>query len=648
MMRQLMRLLCTGAAGMALTCAAMAQSPASVPIEAFFSRPDFADAKISPTGRHVALASRGKDGHLQLVVLDTATLSATVVASFTTGDVANVHWASDKRLVYGASDPERETPGIPIGVYAVNADGSDWQQWVGVRGSHAGSVSYMNTAFAATTWMQDSDDIFIVQPKLNHLDVDVRLARVSTREPGEHVFVPPDNAIAWAMGPGDVPHFVVSREDNGRATVYTRDGDGWTKVNTFSRIIGGTFLPVGYAADGTVYVARRAEGSDNVALYTLDPKSLKFSAEPIISAKGFDLLPIVIRSRDKVLGVRITTDATTTYWFDPEMKKLQAKVDALMPGTVNLIDVPLRAEVSNVLIFSYSDVDPGQYYLYDTKTDKVVHVGHFKKAIDPKLMGQRDFMRIKARDGLEIPVWVTKPKGATGPMPAVVLVHGGPWLRGGSWRWSAESEFLASRGYVVIEPEYRGSVGYGFKWFRAGWKQWGLAMQNDIADATKWAIEKGIVDAKRICIGGASYGGYATLMGLANDPDLYRCGFEWIGITDIDLMYSISWSDASDEYKTFGMPVLVADREKDAAQIRATSPIAQASKIKQPLLMGYGGADRRVPIQHGRDFRDAVQKTNQNVEWVVYLDEGHGWVQRKTNIDWWTRVEKFLAKNIGQ
>jgi dipeptidyl aminopeptidase/acylaminoacyl peptidase len=136
-------------------------------------------------------------------------------------------------------------------------------------------------------------------------------------------------------------------------------------------------------------------------------------------------------------------------------------------------------------------------------------------------------------------------------------------------------------------------------------------------------------------------------MGLAKDPDLYRCGVNWVGVTDIDLMYSVHWSDSSDVYKRYGMPVLVAEREKDAAQIKATSPVQLAAKIRQPLLLAYGGQDVRVPIRHGTEFRDAVMKTNPDVEWVVYPDEGHGWREFKNNVDFWTRVEKFLAKNIG-
>jgi dipeptidyl aminopeptidase/acylaminoacyl peptidase len=223
-------------------------------------------------------------------------------------------------------------------------------------------------------------------------------------------------------------------------------------------------------------------------------------------------------------------------------------------------------------------------------------------------------------------------------------------VRGGQWGWHPQAQFLASRGYAVLEPEYRGSTGYGFRHYRAGWKQWGRAMQDDIADGATWAIAEGIVDPRRICIAGASYGGYAALMGLINDPALYKCGINWVGVTDIKLLATGHWSftsDMSDTYKQYGMPELVGDLVADAAQLTATSPLAQAARIKQPLLLAYGAADRRVPLYHGTQFYEAVKRTNADVEWVVYADEGHGWTVPKNRIDFWSRVEKFLDKNIG-
>jgi dipeptidyl aminopeptidase/acylaminoacyl peptidase len=175
-------------------------------------------------------------------------------------------------------------------------------------------------------------------------------------------------------------------------------------------------------------------------------------------------------------------------------------------------------------------------------------------------------------------------------------------------------------------------------------------MQDDIADGVQWAVEKGYADPKRVCIAGASYGGYATLMGLVNDPDLYKCGIDWVGVTDIKLLYTGHWlftSDLPERWKKYGMPDLIGDLEKDAAQLKATSPLEQAARIRHPLLLAYGGADMRVPLVHGTKFRDAVKASNKDVEWIEYAEEGHGWALAKNRIDFWTRVEKFLDRNIG-
>jgi dipeptidyl aminopeptidase/acylaminoacyl peptidase len=334
------------------------------------------------------------------------------------------------------------------------------------------------------------------------------------------------------------------------------------------------------------------------------------------------------------------------------MKALQGRVDAALPGLVNTISVAARAETAWVLVDSYSDRVPHTWNLFNTETGKLNRVGESYPAIEPARMGSQEALRYKARDGLEIPALLTLPNGgARKNLPLVVLVHGGPYVRGGEWGWDPQAQFLASRGYAVLEPEFRGSTGFGSAHFRAGWKQWGLKMQDDIADGARWAIAQGIADPKRICIAGASYGGYATLMGLINDPELFQCGVGWVGVTDISLLYTGHWSFRSDlqgSWKEYGMPELIGDIKEDAAQFKATSPIQQAARIRQPLLLAYGGSDQRVPVYHGRKFYDAVKATNQNVEMVVYDEEGHGWSLPKNRIDFWRRVEQFLDKHIGK
>lgn len=252
-----------------------------------------------------------------------------------------------------------------------------------------------------------------------------------------------------------------------------------------------------------------------------------------------------------------------------------------------------------------------------------------------------------ARDGRDLPVWITRPAGSTGPLPAVVLVHGGPWARGGTWDWRPQQQFLASRGYLVIEPEMRGSAGYGQAHLEAGFKQFGQAMQDDVADALLWARQAGLAD-ERACIMGASYGGYSALMGLVRHPDLYRCAVASLAPADLDLLVEGSfWVD--DDYAAARekvIPERLADPKKDAAMITANSPMKQAARIKAPVLLAYGELDKRVPLKHGERMRDALKQAGNPPEWVTYR-EGHGFQALPNQLNYYARVEAFLAKHLA-
>jgi dipeptidyl aminopeptidase/acylaminoacyl peptidase len=441
--------------------------------------------------------------------------------------------------------------------------------------------------------------------------------------------------------------------DQGKSTVWLLEGEKWRALNTTNAWIdhAAGFAPLDFGPDGQLYVSAN-EGRDKAALYMFDVAAGKPYPRPLLTMDRHDFSGHLIFSGDKLAGIRYVGDAEDTAWLTPETKALQEAVDKKLPGMVNLIDLPRRPETPYVLVRTYSDRQPAVYFVYNRDTGELTRVGKTHPKIDAKKMGTQDNVQYTARDGLPIPALLTLPPGAGrhDKLPMVVLVHGGPWSRAAVWEWSADTQFLVSRGYAVLEPDFRGSTGYGAKHLTAGFRQWGRAMQDDVADGTRWAIEQGVADPRRICIAGASYGGYATLMGLIKDPDLYRCGINWAGVTDIKLMYGGSWFHTSDlpaQYIRYGMPKLIGDLEKDADELMAASPDEQASRLHQPLLMAYGGADRRVPRAHGTRFRDAVAATNKNVEWIEYPEEGHGWRLPKNRIDFWTRVEKFLDRNIG-
>jgi dipeptidyl aminopeptidase/acylaminoacyl peptidase len=302
-----------------------------------------------------------------------------------------------------------------------------------------------------------------------------------------------------------------------------------------------------------------------------------------------------------------------------------------------------------VLIFSASDRSPGTFYLLDVKKGRIEYIADRSPWIHPKEMSPMKPVRYAARDGLEIPAYLTIPKGSDGhDLPMVVVVHGGPWVEGDEWRYDPEVQFLAAHGYAVLQPNFRGTTRYGWKHFSAGFGQWGLAMQDDVTDGVKWAIAQGVADPKRVCIYGASYGGYATMMGLAKDPDLYRCGIDYVGVTDIPLFLTMTWADyAKSEFMDYDAHKMVGDPVKDAQRLHDTSPDQLAARIKAPVFMAYGAADVRVPIEHGIRMKNALDKAGVKYEWMVKAGEGHGYRDPANQKDFYEAMLKFLDRNIG-
>jgi dipeptidyl aminopeptidase/acylaminoacyl peptidase len=636
----------------------------AVPIAAFFDNPTVSGAKLAPDGKHLAMLVNSNNGHDRLAVVTLADRSIKVVAEFTGADVGRFEWVNSGRLVYNSRD-KSIPPGMERfagGLFAVNIDGSKYRKLVEVGDQFVRDASLKgrdtlpwNTFLLGQPGAQDSNDVYVVTVEFGKDDAPdlVELARLDTVSTLIEPVPRPGRTRGWWLDAKGRPALATTVDGRMETLHYLDPKDGrWRKLATADRYLGGegAFTPLGFTPDGTLYVQARRQ-RDKTAPYAYDLATGKLAARPLVDLDAFDFEGELVNGAGKLLGIRYTADAEGVAWFDPAMKAAQEAVDKLLPGRVNALSVGVRSETPYVLVTSWSDHQPRIYMIYDRDTRQLAKIGDSRPGIAPARMAGQDLTVVKARDGRGIPTWMTVPNNSQGKkLPMVVLVHGGPYVRGREWGWKADSQFLASRGYLVLEPEYRGSTGYGEEHFKAGWKQWGLAMQDDIADATRWAIAQGLADPQRICIAGASYGGYATLMGLIRDPDLYKCGIDWVGVTDIGLLYDGHWSgddDLPDAFKRYGMPTLIGDPVKDTAQFAATSPLKQAARINQPLLLAYGGADKRVPIYHGRLFRDAVKRTNQQVEWVEYDGEGHGWTLVETRLDFWGRVERFLQKQIG-
>ena len=646
-------------------CVRAADSPAAPPIAHFFANPVLGSAKLSPSARYLAAISGAPGRRDYLVVVDLESKNAKLVAGYSDIDIQAFEWVNDNRLVFNMIDRQAGFGDQDAaGLFAVDRDGANLRQLADRRGERFIGTAGTRIKSKLLPWhtfmlnqpgAQDSDFVYVksyeFDENLRQLQA-VDLLKLNTVTGSVQSVERPARVTGWMLDHKGEPR-LSWRSDKGTTTLYYRDPASaqWRILASHGTYMGrpGEYTPVGFGSDGRLYAAAY-NGKDTSALYTVDLASGKLGAEPVYAAPGYDFDGELIGNREKTLGVRVRAETPGVAWFDPAMAAAQRKLDAALPDTINLISFPSGANPERALVRAYSDVKPVAYYLVNLKTAELSRVGVAYPAIDPQRMGRQELVRYKARDGLDIPALLTRPANGAKAAPLVVLVHGGPYVRGTRWGWNAETQFLASRGYAVLEPEFRGSTGYGQRHFHAGLKQWGLAMQDDIADGARWAVAQGIADGKRICIAGASYGGYATLMGLVNDPDLYKCGVSWAGVTDINLMYDGHWSfasDLSDQWKQYGMPELIGDQAKDAAQLKATSPLVQAARIKAPLLLAYGGIDQRVPMYHGRKLLDAIKPHNRQVEWIEYPEEAHGWRLPENRIDFWSKVEKFLDRNIG-
>lgn len=642
---------------------ASADAPsAPPPAQSFFRHADINAAELSPSGRWLAITTGANGVRMGLVVVDLEhKVPPAVVGQFGDADVRSLDWVNDDWLVFNVVDLKSGLGDQRFngGLFSVRRDGRDFRRLVRPHRNFVQServvghppLEYNHVLLSVPD--TGGDEVIVgefswdARGDLNRIHP-IRL-NVTTGRSSPIAAGAPDRVRRWLFDPRGEAR-VAMRYSRGEEEIFWR-GPGETTWRLLIRQseVAGTFQPVSVDAAGQLFVTTIGPRGEAV-LARFDFAADAPEPEPLVSAPGFDFRGSLItdRTAPRALGVRVNTDAESTVWFDPHLKKVQVIADARFPGRVNQLSCHACTPGSNVLVYSHSDQDPGGYWIYRAGGDAWESVGKRRPDIDPKRMAQLDLHRIKSRDGHDLPVWVTVPPGkAATPRPAVVLVHGGPWVRGGYWGWDADAQFLASRGYVVIEPEFRGSLGYGFAHFQRGWKQWGTTMQDDVADALQWAVAKGLVDGKRACIAGASYGGYATLMSLVRHPDLYRCGVAWVAVSDPRLLMADVWrSDIPPEARRYSLPEMIGDPEKDSELLKAATPSERVREIRAPLLMAFGREDRRVPLEHGTRMRDAMRAAGQAPEWIVYDDEAHGWLKVENRIDFWQRVELFLDKHL--
>jgi dipeptidyl aminopeptidase/acylaminoacyl peptidase len=388
-------------------------------------------------------------------------------------------------------------------------------------------------------------------------------------------------------------------------------------------------------------VIASSEGRDTSAIFTYDPIK-RVRGEMLAGHPTQDIRVVDDLAADQYRGVVTFGMKPERYWFDGKLAGLQAAVDQALPQRANVLSGDPDGQV---LVYSYGDVDPGRWFLLDASTMNMRPLLVANSRVDPARMRPMEVISYAAPDGLRIPAYLTRPAGE-GPQPMVVLVHGGPWVRD-EWGFDAEVQLLASRGYVVFQPQFRGSDGFGKSFRQAGYGQWGLAMQDDITAGVEYLIKQGVADRRRICIYGGSYGGYAAVWGLAKTPDLYRCGVTLAGVSDIEYMLS-DWSDHNaDKATREHMRFTVGDRQRDRAKFELVSPLKHADRIKAPLLIAHGDDDERVPMSHAKKLMGALEAQGKRYEWLMLENEGHGIYYLRSRYKFSNALLAFLEKHIG-
>lgn len=644
------------------TLLAVAPAPAQAsapPVEAFFDKSPISKPQLSPSGKYVAMLVPGSAGLDELAVFDVASGKGSVVQGFSDTDVGEFYWISDERLIYNAAEDRLgEGRRFAPGLFAVNRDGTQFKR-LAYRNRQTNlppgteHVLPWHTFIQPLTGKRNPDLVFVqnrVYPKDDKDTANVELLLLNTHTAIAQRIPGPRNTKAWLLDYYGYPR-LARVEFDGTLEYHYLDPKlrQWRKIAAFPRYVShkSSFSPLAFGPDGALYL--KTSPGDLETVYRYDLNSNKLDPQPVVQQRDFNFQGELLFNDRGLIGIRFTGDAVSTQWIDPDMKAVQAKVDQLLPATENIISLAENAAARNMLVMAYSDAQPPAYWIYDSEQGRLIKLGESKPKINAAAMGRRKLVRYAARDGLPIPAYVTLPKGHSQAAPLVVLASGGPIDGRNTLAFDDMAQFLASRGYAVLQPDARGSNGYGARHFSAGLKQWGLAMQDDYADGAKWAVAQGIADPKRICIaGGGAFGGYVALMGLVNDPGLYRCGISWSGIVDFDLMINgslLANSGVNKSWARYGLPMLVGDLTTDAERLNRTSPLRQAARIRQPLLLAYGADDTLVPLRHARKLQDALE--SDQLEWVEYPSEEGKWVSPATRFDFARRIEAFLNKQIG-
>lgn len=617
----------------------------------------FKTAKISPDGTHIAATTVLPGGQTVLSLIDLVHRKGVNIQPRQGDDVLDFWWVSPQYVVYSEAEHDGgwDVPLATGELYSVEADGGSPTMLYGYRmstmqtGSHIrqataerGTAQFLSRIdgdpdhFLATITSWDASGSAGALSAVYRMDVrngdKVRVAIAPMRE-----------ADYLADHHGHV-RFAVGDDLQGNRLIYMRPAEGgdWEPLTQAGN---DRDWPIAFSADDkTAWFS--CPGKPGFGICKFDPATRQMTmvwSNPHVEATGLVQGP----AHDSVMGVGFTDGRPAISVFDPASPDANALIELMKqyPGE-SAGFISGTDDGSKAVALVDADVDPGTFFLYDKATNQFTPLLQRAKWIDPDQLGRAVPFTFGTRDGLSEQGYVTYPPGKENAknLPMVVYVHGGPYGIRDWWEYDPYVQAMATRGYAVLQVNYRGSGGYGFDFERAGWRQWGGKMQDDVTDATRWAVAQGIADKNRICIYGGSYGGYAALEGAVSVPDLYKCAIGYVGVYDLTLMYR-GGSDAMQNL--YGKDYLKRVLGTDMTSLAQHSPIYQLNDLKARVMLIVGGRDTRVPPVQGMDMHIALLKRRIAHEWLYKPDEWHGFYDEKNIAELFQKVDAFLDANIG-
>ena len=625
------------ASGALLSTAGAQQVPPQFPAKDFFANPERAYFRLSEDGRTlgfmqpVATADGGRRMNVFVQPLQGSRLvgEPRVLTKETARDINLYYWKGNNTILYDKDFGGDEN----FHVVAVDVK--------------SGKVTDLTPGDKIRATILDIllDDPHHILVSHNRRDASVfDVYRIDVRSGKETLVAQnPGDVIGWMTDHAGKLRVAIQSVGINTSLLYRAD-----EKSAFKPIITTDYKtevePAFFTFDNRKLYAISNRGRDKKALVVIDPAK-PGAEQTLFEHSEVDLGNATFsRLRKKLATVEYVAARPERKIFDPQTKVLFDRIGAKLPGYELVLQSNTKAE-DKYIVAAFSDLTPGARYLYDGKSDSITKLGDINAKIPASAMAAMKPVSYKSRDGLTINGYLTLPVGRDPKnLACVVNPHGGPWFRD-TWGYNPEVQFLANRGMCVLQMNFRGSTGYGRAFWEASFGQWGLKMQDDITDGVQWLIAQGIADPKRVAIYGGSYGGYATLAGVAFTPELYAAAVDYVGVSNLFTFI--------ETFPPYWKPMLpkfyemVGDPKKDEARMRATSPAFHADRIKTPLMVVQGARDPRVNKNESEQVVAALKQRGVAVEYILKENEGHGFRNEENQFEFYGRMESFLQKHLS-